>query len=183
MVGQILLETLERLRRLPRETATVEFKSNWDRPSDIGEYASALGNSAALERHDRAWLVWGVENRTHEVTGTRFDPFSAKGEGNQPLIMWLTQLMSPCPDFQFHELDHPDGRVVMMEIHPPRSAPLAFKGVRYIRLDSHKTGMTAHPDKESRLWAISVCGRGTGTQADETHRGPRAKLLCIGQGR
>jgi ATP-dependent DNA helicase RecG len=137
MVGQVLLETLERLRSLPREAATVEFKSNWDRAADIGEYVSALGNSAALQGHDRAWLVWGVENRTHAVTGTRFDPFSAKGEGNQSLIMWLTQKTTPRSDFQFYELQHPDGRVVMLEIRPPRTAPLAFAGVRYIRLDSH----------------------------------------------
>jgi ATP-dependent DNA helicase RecG len=154
MVGQGLLETLERLRALPREAATVEFKSNWDQPADIGEYLSALGNSAALDGHDRAWLVWGVENRTHKVTETRFDPFSAKGEGNQPLIMWLTQLISPHPDFQFHELEHDNGRVVMLEIHPPRTAPLAFRGVRYIRVDSHKTRLAEHPDKESRLWAM-----------------------------
>lgn len=154
MVGQVLLDTLERLRALPREAATVEFKSNWDQPADIGEYLSALGNSAALDGHDRAWLVWGVENRTHKVTGTRFDPFSAKGEGNQSLIMWLTQLISPRPDFQFHELQHADGRVVLMEIHPPRTAPLAFKGVRYARVDSHKTSFAEHPDKEARLWAM-----------------------------
>lgn len=34
MMRQDLLETLERLRRLPREAATVEFKSNWERSAD-----------------------------------------------------------------------------------------------------------------------------------------------------
>ena len=147
-----LLNTLNQLCRLPHEAMTVEFKMNWDFPEDIGEYISALGNSAALERHDRAWLLWGVDNRTHEVKGTTFNPFTAKGEGNQPLIMWLTHLISPRPDFQFHEVQHPDGRVVMLEIHPPRTAPLAFKGVRFIRIDSHKTKLSEHPDKEARLW-------------------------------
>lgn len=154
MEQQAMLDTLERLRSLPREAATVEFKSNWDYPEDIGEYISALGNSAALEKHDRAWMVWGVDNHSHDVKGTSFNPFSAKGEGNQPLIMWLTRKTSPRPDFQFHELDHPDGRVVILEIHPPRTAPLAFAGVRYIRLDSHKTKLSDHPDKESRLWTM-----------------------------
>ena len=40
----------------------------------------------------------------------------------------------------------------MLEIHPPRAAPLAFNGVRYIRIDSHKTSLSNHPDKEARLW-------------------------------
>ncbi|MDP2821679.1 MAG: putative DNA binding domain-containing protein [Sulfuritalea sp.] len=147
-----LLRIVDGLRDQPREAATVEFKMNWELPRDIGEYISALGNAAALERHDRAWLVWGVDNVTHAVKGTSFDPFSAKGEGNQPLIMWLTQKIAPRPDFKFHELAHPEGRLVLLEIHPPRTAPLAFDGVRYIRIDSHKTSLAQHADKEARLW-------------------------------
>lgn len=154
MDQQALLDTLDRLRSLPREAATVEFKSNLAKPQEIGEYLSALGNAAVLERHDRAWLVWGVDNQTHAVQGTSFNPFTTKGEGNQSLIMWLTQSISPRPDFQFHELDHSGGHVVMLEIHPPRTAPLAFAGVRYIRVDSHKTKLAEHADKESRLWAM-----------------------------
>ncbi|MEW6520600.1 MAG: RNA-binding domain-containing protein [Thermodesulfobacteriota bacterium] len=147
-----LLNTLDQLCRLPREKATVEFKSNWDKPEDIGQYISALANAAVLERHDRSWLVWGVDNATHKVKGTSFKPFSAKGEGNQSLVMWLTHKISPHPDFTFHEVAHPDGRVVMLEIHPPRTAPLAFQSIRYIRIDSHKTKLSEHPDKEARLW-------------------------------
>ena len=158
MASQALLNLLDQLRQLPREAATVEFKLNWDKPEDLGGYLSALANAAALERRDRAWAVWGVEAATHEVKGTSFDPFAAKGEGNQPLIMWLTQLTSPRPDFKFHDLAHPDGRVVMLEIHPPRSAPLAFKGIRYIRVDSHKVKLADHPDKEARLWEALAGG-------------------------
>ncbi len=158
MASQVLLNLLDRLCQLPREAATVEFKLNWDKPDDIGGYLSALANAAALERRDRAWAVWGVDGATHEVKGTSFNPFATKGEGNQPLIMWLTQLTSPRPDFNFHELAHPNGRVVMLEIHPPRFAPLAFKGIRYIRVDSHKVKLADHPDKEARLWE-ALAGR------------------------
>jgi ATP-dependent DNA helicase RecG len=107
MDQQTLLETLKRLCHLPREAATVEFKLNWDHAADIGKYLSALGNAAALEGHDRAWMVWGVHDKSHEVKGTHFNPFTTKGEGNQPLIMWLTQKISPRPDFRFYELNHP----------------------------------------------------------------------------
>lgn len=92
MNQQALLDTLERLRKLPREAATVEFKLNWDHAPDIGQYISALGNSAALDGHDRAWLVWGVDNKKHEVHGTTFNPFTAKGEGNQCLIDGMVRL-------------------------------------------------------------------------------------------
>lgn len=149
-----LIALVDQFRHLPHERATVEFKSNWDKPEDIGQYLSALGNAAILEGHDRAWMIWGVDNTTHAIISTTFDPFSAKGEGNQSLSMWLTQNTLPRPDFDFHELPHPDGRIVALEIHPPRAAPLAFKGERYIRINSHKTKLSQHPDKESRLWAL-----------------------------
>lgn len=147
-----LLETLDRLLGLPREAATVEFKGSTQEPSEIGQYLSALANSAALEGHDRAWMVWGVEDGTHAVKGTTFDPFSKKGEGNQALIMWLQQKTSPKADFAFHECRHPSGRVILLEIHPPRTAPIAFENIRHIRIDSHKTRLSEHPDKEARLW-------------------------------
>lgn len=147
-----LLEILARLRALSREGGTVEFKSNLEEPKEIGQYLSALANSAALAGHDRAWVVWGVHNDTHEVTGTNFDPFTKKAEGNQSLIMWLQQRTNPRADFTFHDPVHPNGKVVMLEIQPARTAPVAFENIRYIRIDSHKTKLSEHPDKESRLW-------------------------------
>lgn len=147
-----LLDTLERLRGVPREAATVEFKGSVQDPSEIGQYLSALANSAAMDGHDRAWMVWGVEDGTHVVKGTTFDPFTKKGEGNQALVMWLQQKTSPKADFTFHECEHPSGKVILLEIHPPRTAPIAFHGSRYIRIDSHKTRLAEHPDKEARLW-------------------------------
>lgn len=154
MNQQTLLQTLERLRSLSREAATVEFKSNLDQADDICAYLSALANSAALDGQGRAWLVWGVDDTSHEVNGTRFDPFSRKVSGNQSLIMWLQHMTSPRADFVFHECQHPKGRVVLMEIHPARSAPIAFQQTRYIRIDSHKTRLSEHQDKEARLWAM-----------------------------
>lgn len=152
MDNQTLLDILEQLRARLHEGATVEFKSNIRDSRDIGEYISALANSAALEGHDRAWLVWGVEDGTHAVAGTSFDPFSAKGDGNQSLVMWLQQRTLPKADFTFHVASHPVGTIIMLEIHPARTAPIAFQNVRYIRIDSHKTKLSEHSDKEARLW-------------------------------
>ena len=156
MSPDALLSLLESLLRLPREQATVEFKSNWEAPVDIGQYISALANSAALQRHDRAWMVWGVNDVSLAVTGTTFDPFSQKvKEGaNQSLIMWLQFMTQPRADFSFHEVQVQQHRVVLLEIYPARSAPIAFQHVRYTRVDSHKVQLAQHPDKEARLWAM-----------------------------
>lgn len=37
---------------------------------EIGEYFSALANEANLRCLPRAWLVFGVDNKTHKVVGT-----------------------------------------------------------------------------------------------------------------
>jgi ATP-dependent DNA helicase RecG len=159
MSDQAMLSVLQRLLDLPREQTTVEFKTNWDLADDIGEYISALSNAAALNGHDRAWMVWGVDDATKAIRSTTFDPFTQKVKtdkpgSNQQLIMWLQFMTQPRADFQFHEVTHPDGRVVLLEIHPARSAPVAFKQVRYIRIDSNKVKLSDHSDKEARLWAL-----------------------------
>jgi ATP-dependent DNA helicase RecG len=153
-----MIAALPDLLTQARERSTVEFKSNWDQAEDIGEYISALANAAALEGHERAWMIWGVDDLTRQVKGTTFDPFhqkvrSDKSNGNQSLVMWLQFMTQPRADFQFHEVQHPQGRVVLLEIHPARSAPVSFKHVRYIRIDSHKVKLAEHPDKEARLWS------------------------------
>ena len=58
----------------PQETTWLEFKRNDAEPQVIGEYISALANSAALEGKTHAYMVWGVDDATHEPIGTNFDP-------------------------------------------------------------------------------------------------------------
>jgi ATP-dependent DNA helicase RecG len=154
MESNKLLNILENLLKPSHETATVEFKHNFQDPKTIGAYISALANTALLEGHDRAWMVWGIEDKTHKIVGTTFSPKKEKVKGNQSLEMWLTQLVSPRPYFNFYEVNHPDGRVVMLEIFPPRASPLTFDNIRYIRIDSHTTKLSAHADKEARIFEI-----------------------------
>ncbi|MEO6855255.1 MAG: RNA-binding domain-containing protein [Rhodoferax sp.] len=145
----------------------VEFKANFSEPDKIGCYLSGLANTAALQGRDRAWLVWGVEDGTHWVVGTAFDPFQQK-IGNQSLHMWLQVMTQPRADFAFHELNFDGVRVVVLEIHPARSAPMAFQHVRYIRVDSHLVKLTDYPSQESRLWsALGMAEDWTGVVVPE----------------
>lgn len=151
MDSATLNQQLETLIAMTDETMTVEFKSNLKEAKEIGAYISCLANSTCLVGHEHAWLVWGVDDTSHTIQGTHFDPFKQK-VGNQGLIMWLQQKTTPRADFEFHRLERAEGTVILLEIRPPRSAPIAFDGIRYIRIDSHKTRLSEHPDKESRIW-------------------------------
>jgi len=95
-----LAELVNRLRRLPRETEWVEFKQNLAPPEDIGQYLSALANSAALADQPAGYLVWGIEDSTHAITGTAFDPFAIR-IGNELLEGWLNRLVEPHIAFAF----------------------------------------------------------------------------------
>ena len=57
--SEYLLSLLHELRKLPRETEWLEFKHNNAKPEEVGEYLSALANSAALAGKVHAYLIWG----------------------------------------------------------------------------------------------------------------------------
>ena len=61
---------VKELCKLPRETGWVEFKHNNCEPMMVGEDISALANTATLKDRDFAYMVWGVEDGTHNIVGT-----------------------------------------------------------------------------------------------------------------
>jgi predicted HTH transcriptional regulator len=74
---------LSDLRSLPAETEWLEFKSN--NAQEIGEYISALSNAACIHNEEFGYLVFGVDDKTHRIIGTKFSP-NQKGKGNEDLI-------------------------------------------------------------------------------------------------
>ena len=76
------MENLERLVRelvkLSDETPWLEFKHNNYDPEMIGKDISALANSATLHEKSCAYMIWGVNDKTHEIIGTDHDLQSIK---------------------------------------------------------------------------------------------------------
>jgi predicted HTH transcriptional regulator len=147
-----LVGLLETLIQLPRETEWVEFKVNNGNPEDVGEYISALANSAALHRKELAYIVWGVENETHEVVGTSFNPKAAR-HGNEELESWLARLLSPRVDFRIYQFEHQSRSVSVIEIVPCLHTPVRFRDTSWIRVGSYKKKLRDFPEKERALWA------------------------------
>lgn len=143
---------LDRLRAEPRETEWLEFKSNRYEPQDLGEYLSALANAACLMGKQRGYLVFGVKDGSHAVTGTSFDPLSEKAKGNQLLPLWLSLGLQPNVGFEIHPLDYHGKRVVLFEIHPAFDRPVKFYGKACIRDGTSKTELSKYPEKERRIW-------------------------------
>lgn len=76
------------LVKLPDETPWLEFKHNNYDPDMIGRDISALANAATLHEKSYAYMVWGVQDETHEIVGTDRNLQNIK-KGNQELENWL----------------------------------------------------------------------------------------------
>ncbi|MCP4601594.1 MAG: ATP-binding protein [Proteobacteria bacterium] len=153
MSDQNLTTLVTQLRSLPHETEWVEFKENKDNPEEIGEYISALSNSAALLDKPYAYMVWGVEDKHHDIVGTVFHPHSKKINGEE-LENWLRYLLAPRIDFNFKEGEVEGHKIVILEIPAASHQPIQFKKSRYIRVGSYKKKLIDCPEKERSLWRI-----------------------------
>ena len=130
-----------------------DARSNNSNRDEMGEYISALSNSAALLGKIAAWLVWGVDDATHDVIGTTFRIENAR-VGNEELENWLLRQLQPKINFRFHSLQVDDKPIVMLEISAASQHPVQFTNVEYIRVGSYKKHLKDFPEKERELWRI-----------------------------
>ncbi len=140
---------LSELRSLPHETEWVEFKMNNDQ--ELGQYISALSNSACIHDKPYGYIAFGIDDSTHRVVGTTFS-VNKKGKGNEDLIPWLTRLLSPRIHFECYEVNHTDGRVVIIRVNAALNSPVSFDGESYVRIGSYKKKLSDYPEKERLIW-------------------------------
>ena len=146
-----LVSLVKEIQKLPAETEWIELKCNNQNPQMIGEYISALSNSAALYEKPYAYLVWGLDDNSHSIIGTNFDYQTAK-KGNEELENWLTRLCNPRLNLNFFEIKIDNKRVVLLEIPAAEKQPVNFAGEEFIRIGSVKQNLKAFPEKERALW-------------------------------
>ena len=152
MSTEDLTQLLLRLASLPYETEWVEFKRDNADPVEIGEYLSALSNSAALHGKEAGFIVWGIADGTHELVGTGFRPRAAR-VGNEELESWLSRLLLPRINFRIHEVEWETRTFVLFEIPAAGHTPVRFKDTEYVRVGSYKKKLRDYPEKERELWA------------------------------
>ena len=83
---------IKELCKQPNESGWVEFKHNNCSPEMIGENISALANSAVLADRSYAYMIWGVDDTTHQIIGTTIRLKNEK-RGNQELENWLRYML------------------------------------------------------------------------------------------
>lgn len=148
-----LSSLVSELLKLPAETEWVEFKGNNADPEMIGERLSALSNSAARMGKAHAYLIWGIVDGSHEVSGTTFRPLIGK-VGNENLENWLLRLLTPRILFRFYEVLYQGKPLVILEIPRATVRPVQFKGVEHIRIGSCCQNLKNYAEVEKELWRI-----------------------------
>lgn len=117
-----------------KESEVIEFKkaeNNFDF-DDLGRYFSALSNEANLRGLPFAWLVFGYDEKKHEIVGTSYKD----GEGAlNKLKQDLTNNMSDGQTFREIVPIEVDGKRILMFQIPssPRNIVMKWKGIAYGR--------------------------------------------------
>ena len=129
---------LKYLLSLKTENEWLEYKENNSKPNLIGEYISALCNSAILEGQDKAYLIYGISDEK-EIVGTKFD-FKKVKVGQQELENYIQTLLSPRITFNIHDLTFENNiKIEIIEIETTNvNVPVKFKDIEYIRVNSTK---------------------------------------------
>jgi ATP-dependent DNA helicase RecG len=157
------------------ENEVVEFKqAGKDYPTnDIGKYFSALANEANLRGLEKAWLVFGVNNKTRSIVGSDYRP---EPDRLQSTKMQIADDTEPSVTFRnIFDLILPQGRVVLLEIPAaPRGLPIAWKGHWYARAGESLISLGIDKLDEIRHqtiasdWSAQIVPSATPKHLDET---------------
>lgn len=142
---------IEELTKQPRESEWVEFKHNYHSTEEIGKIISALSNGACIHRQDYGYLVFGVEDDSHQIIGTTFKARTAKYK-NEDMEHWLVQRLNPRIDFEIQEFDYNQKHISMFVIPATHNQPVEFMHTAYIRVATSTRKLNEFPEKARKIW-------------------------------
>ena len=120
MTEKELHKIIERLLKLPKECEWVEFKLNLKSEDEIGKYISALSNGACLQNENFGYLVFGINDISLLIEGTKFKP-SLHKIGNEELENWLLQRVSPRIEVQIFEVIYQEKKLAIFQVQIGRA--------------------------------------------------------------
>ena len=145
MTNEELILLINDLRLLPKENEWVEFKKgNVTTNEKMGQYISAISNAACINSKPFGYLLFGIDDNTHEVVGANFK-FKNRKEENQELELWLRRLLNPSVKFQYFICRYNSMFVEVFKIPAANDEPTNFKKIPYIRFGSSLTDLRNYP--------------------------------------
>ena len=126
-----LCDILNQLLKNP-ENECVEFKraeNDFD-IDKLGKYFSAISNEATLKNKQYGWIVFGIDDKTHEFTNTRY-----RYDNNFNTVK--KQIADNTTDnvtfIEIYNLEIDNKRIIMFQVPAASGTPVNWKGFAYAR--------------------------------------------------
>lgn len=139
------------LCKYDNETTWIEFKHNNYDSEMIGKDISALANSATIADKSKAYMIWGVDDKTHTLVGTSHNLQLLK-VGNEELEHWLRKMLSKNANFEFHNVEIDGNNICVLIIYKAENQTVTFQKIDYIRVGSYTKKLNEFPQIQAQLW-------------------------------
>ena len=127
-----LEDILSELLKYP-ENEYVEFKraeNNFD-IDKLGKYFSAMSNEATLKDKQYGWIVFGIDDKTHEVLGTNYCIENVFNKIKKQISDNTTDNVS---FLEIYPILYDNKRIIMFQIPATVGNPMNWKGFPYGRI-------------------------------------------------
>jgi len=145
---------LTRLLREPAEQTWLEFKQNRCDAQEIGRYVSACANAAMLAEQPRAYIIFGIENKTKRKVGTSVRLHEVR-RGNENLMNFLGHMLSPPIMIEPVDFVEEETSFAILAIEPSYDKPVSFGGIEYIRIGENIKKLKDFDQHERALWLLT----------------------------
>ena len=126
-----LIDILRELLKNP-ENEYIEFKraeNNFD-TDKLGKYFSAMANEATLKDKQFGWIIFGVDDKTHEIIGTSYCMDNNFNNIKKQIADNTTDNVS---FLDVYSIYYNGGRVIMFQVPAAVGTPINWKGYPYGR--------------------------------------------------
>lgn len=142
---------LVELTTLNGENEWIEFKLNKMNPEEVGKWISALSNGSCLVDRRFGYLIFGVDDETKNIIGTK-SFLKEQKKGKEEIEHWLVQRLNPRIDLKFYDFDFEGKKISLVKIPSAISQPVRFVNTAYIRVGSITRDLIQFPEKEKKIW-------------------------------
>ena len=134
------------------ENECVEFKraeNNFD-IDNLGKYFSALGNEANLKNKQYSWIVFGVDDKTRELSNSNF---CSDNNFNKVKKQISDNTTDNIGFIEIYEFTRSNNRVIMFQVPAASGTPINWKGFPYGRNGESLAPLTANKIEQIKATA------------------------------
>ncbi len=134
------------------EMECVEFKraeNNFD-VDKLGKYFSAIGNEATLRNKQYGWIIFGIDDKTHDLINTKYMPDNNFNNIKKQISDNTTDNIT---FIEIYTLEVEENRVIMFQVPAASGTPINWKGYPYGRSGESLVPLTQNKIEQIRATA------------------------------